>query len=31
MTGIIAGILTIAVGLYLGRIGLKLFKQEAFK
>jgi len=28
---IIAGILTVAIGLYIGRIGLRLFRQEKFK
>ena len=31
ITEFIAGILTIAIGLYLGRIGLKLFRQWEFK
>ncbi len=28
---IVAGILTVAIGLYVGRIGLRLFRQEKFK
>lgn len=31
LTGIVAGILTIAIGLYVGRTGLRLFRQEKFK
>lgn len=30
-TEIIGGILTIVIGLYVGKIGLRLFKQERFK
>jgi len=31
LTGIVAGILTIAIGLYVGKVGLKIFRQEKFK
>ena len=31
LTGIVAGILTVAIGLYVGKVGLKIFRQEKFK
>jgi len=31
LTGIVAGLLTIAIGLYVGKVGLKIFRQEKFK
>lgn len=31
LVGIVAGVLTLVIGLYVGKVGLKIFRQEKLK